>query len=98
MGGGNGAFAAAADLTLRGFEVTLYVEPRSAGRVAAIRQNRTIRLEGVGDAVLRKVTTNLASALRDEDYWTTGRTLEKVGLDGMTKDEMRAFVMEGYPD
>ncbi len=40
----------------------------------------------------------LASALRNEDYWVTGRTLEKVGLDGMTGPEMRQFVMEGYKD
>ena len=67
MGGGNGGFAAAADLTLRGFEVTLYVEPRSAGRVEAIRQDRTIHLEGVGPATIRKVTTDLGDALSDVD-------------------------------
>ena len=42
--------------------------------------------------------THLASALRNEDYWVTGRTLEKVGLDGKTAAEMREFVMEGYKD
>ena len=41
---------------------------------------------------------NLASALRDENYWETGRTLDKVGLAGMTKEEIKEFLVEGYKD
>ncbi len=41
---------------------------------------------------------NLASALRDENYWETGRTLDKVGLAGKTKDEIKEFLVEGYKD
>ena len=70
MGGGNGGFAAAADLTLRGFEVTLYEDPKFAASIEAIREDRTINLEGVGPvgkATLRKVTTDLADALSDVD-------------------------------
>lgn len=70
MGAGNGGFAAAADLTLRGFEVTLYEDPRFASSIAEIKDDRTIRLEGVGPvgtAVLRKVTTDLAEAVSDAD-------------------------------
>ena len=52
---------------------------------------------GVKTPIMDSVA-NLASALRNEDYWVTGRTLEKVGLDGMTKDEMLEFVKEGYKD
>ena len=70
MGGGNGGFAAAADLTLRGFEVTLYEDPKFADSIAGIREDRTIHLEGVGPvgtATLRKVTTDLADAVSDVD-------------------------------
>ncbi len=39
---------------------------------------------------------NLASILVDEDYWTTGRTLEKVGLDGKSVQEIKEFLQKGY--
>jgi hypothetical protein len=32
----------------------------------------------------------------DQDYWVTGRTLDKVGLDGKNKEEILKFVKEGY--
>ena len=70
MGAGNGGFAAAADLTLRGFEVTLYEDPKFADSIREIRDDKTIHLEGVGPvgtAVLRKVTTDLADAVSDVD-------------------------------
>lgn len=71
MGGGNGGFAAAADLTMRGFEVTLYEDPRFAASIAGIAKTKTIHLmiKGVdkGAHTLRKVTTNLADALDDVD-------------------------------
>lgn len=68
MGGGNGAFAAAADLTLRGYEITIYEDPKFAKNVEGIIDDKVIHLEGVGltgDAKLRKVTTDLADALSD---------------------------------
>lgn len=70
MGGGNGAFAAAADLSLRGYEITLYEDPRFVKNVEEIMNDRIIYLKGVGlngPAVLRKVTTDLADALSDVD-------------------------------
>ncbi len=70
MGAGNGGFAAAADLTLRGFEVTLYEDPKFAASIEGIKDTKTIHLDGVGpvgDAVLYKVTTDLADALSDVD-------------------------------
>lgn len=70
MGGGNGGFAAAADLTLRGFEVTLYEDPKFAKSIEEIKETKTINLEGVGPvgkAVLRKVTTDLEDAISDVD-------------------------------
>ena len=70
LGGGNGGFAAAADLVLRGYEVTLYEDPKFAASIAGIRDTGVINLEGVGPvgaAKLKKVTTDLAEALEDTD-------------------------------
>jgi len=70
MGAGNGGFAAAADLTIRGFEVTLYEDPQFAESIAGIKDDRTIHLEcdgAVHTAVLHKVTTDLADALSDAE-------------------------------
>ena len=50
---------------------------------------------GVDTPIMDSVT-NLASALMDQDYWVTGRTLDKVGLDGKNKEEILKFVKEGY--
>ncbi len=55
------------------------------------------RALGVKTPLMDSVTY-LASALRNEDYWVTGRTLEKVGLEGMNAQQMREFVMNGYQD
>lgn len=54
-------------------------------------------LVGVETPLMNSVVT-LASALRDEDYWTTGRSLEDMGLDGKSKDEIQDFLMNGYPE
>ncbi|MEG2097367.1 MAG: NAD/NADP octopine/nopaline dehydrogenase family protein [Pseudoflavonifractor sp.] len=66
MGGGNGAFAAAADLTLRGHEITIYENPRFQASIAKIAETHIINIEGVGQvgqAKIHKVTTDLADAL-----------------------------------
>ncbi len=38
---------------------------------------------------------NLASLLNDEDYWTIGRTVTSLGIDGMTTKELLAYVTNG---
>lgn len=38
----------------------------------------------------------LASALKNEDYWKTGRTLEKMGLDNKNIEEIKEFLKYGY--
>jgi opine dehydrogenase len=53
------------------------------------------KLVGVTTPVMDSVVV-LASTLRSEDYWSTGRTLEKMGLKGMTVDEVRELVKNGY--
>ncbi|WP_313529144.1 NAD/NADP-dependent octopine/nopaline dehydrogenase family protein [Anaerotignum sp.] len=70
IGGGNGAFASAADLTLRGYEVTIFEESRFASNIEKIQKTGVIHLEGVGpvgDAKIHKITTDLADALSDVD-------------------------------
>jgi opine dehydrogenase len=70
LGGGNTAFAVAANLTLRGFEVTLGEVPSFAGMLEPIRESRTIRLDGVaerGAARIARVTTDIGEALGAND-------------------------------
>lgn len=38
---------------------------------------------------------NLANALKGENYWETGRTLEKMGIDGMTIEELEHYLKFG---
>ncbi len=69
LGGGNTAFAAAANLTLRGFEVTLCEHPSFAWTLESIAQTCTIQLDGVtgqGVAKIHNVTTNFAEALEND--------------------------------
>lgn len=66
LGGGNTAFAAAARLTLRGFEITLCELPDFESSVAPIRDTETIHLLGVaeeGPAHIHRVTTDVGEAL-----------------------------------
>lgn len=52
------------------------------------------RLAGVKTPVMDSVV-HIASALRNENYWETGRTLADMGIDGMTVEEVKKFVHEG---
>ena len=38
---------------------------------------------------------HLGSLLIGEDYWQEGRTVERMGIAGLTAKEIRRFVMEG---
>lgn len=70
LGGGNGAFCAAADLTLRGFDVTIYEDPKFVKNVEDIMKDKVINLVGPGPegaAKIKNVTTDLAEALKDAD-------------------------------
>ena len=70
IGGGNGAFAAAADLSSRGFEVTLFEEPEFRSNIEKVLKTGVIHCVGVGpvgDFRLHQVTTDLESALRGAD-------------------------------
>ena len=70
LGGGNTAFAVAANLTLSGAEVTLCELPEFEQAITPIRESRDIELDGVansGTATLADVTTDFASALSFSD-------------------------------
>lgn len=69
LGGGNTAFAVAANLALRGLTVTIYEHPAYAEMLDPIRQSATIRLVGVaeqGKAKLARVTEDLTEALAND--------------------------------
>ena len=70
LGGGNTAFAVAASLTLRGFDITLCELPEFASMLEPIAAERTIRLHGVageGLAQISRVTTDVGEALAVAD-------------------------------
>ncbi len=70
LGGGSGAFAAAADLTLAGHRVTLCADERHKARIEEVLESKTIKLTGVGrngDAMLYDVTTDIEKAFSDVD-------------------------------
>lgn len=70
MGGGNGAFAAAADLSLKGYQITIYEDEKFISNIKDIMKSRTIHCVGtgpIGDANIHKVTCDLRDALSDVD-------------------------------
>lgn len=67
LGGGNGAHAAAADLTKRGFTVRLYEDAKFAGNMKQVFATRKIDYSGVigeGTAEISMVTSDLGEAMR----------------------------------
>ena len=70
LGGGNTAFSAAANLTLRGYKVILYEIPGFEASLAPVKNTSTIHLKGVagqGAAVIHQMTTDIEEALRASD-------------------------------
>lgn len=67
LGGGHGGCAAAADLQLRGYEVTL--QARNPDRLAAIRERGGIEVKGVHSAFvpITRVTSEVEEAVRGAD-------------------------------
>jgi len=66
LGGGNGAHAAAADLTLRGFEVHMYEDEQFAGNMQKVFDSREITIKGAcGNTTVEvaMVTSNLEKAI-----------------------------------
>ena len=70
LGGGNTAFATAANLTLKGFEVTLYELPEFGHVFDPVRSDSIIHLVGVeetGEANIHCLTTDIEVALNASD-------------------------------
>lgn len=71
LGGGNGAHAAAADLTLRGFDVHMYEDEKFIGKMKKVAESKQIRLSGVcgNETVnIKMVTSDLKEAITDVKY------------------------------
>ena len=70
LGGGHGAHTMAADLTSRGFQVTMFEMEKFRGNLKKLFETRTIKAEGVINttAVLDKVTDNIDEALDGVKY------------------------------
>lgn len=71
LGGGNGAHAMAADLSLRGFEVHMCEDPRFAGKMQKVFDTKEIKLVGaIGNETvpIAMVTTDLEAAIADVKY------------------------------
>ena len=74
IGGGNGAFATAADLTIRGNQVTLFELPRFAAGLSEVIEKGGLEMEAYanngltgGFAKLHKITTDIGEALAESD-------------------------------
>lgn len=52
-------------------------------------------LVNVDTPVMDSIVT-LASTLKDEDYFKTGRTVKELGIESMTIEEIKEFLYEGY--
>jgi opine dehydrogenase len=70
LGGGNGAHAMAADLTIAGFEVNLFEVPEFRENIEAVIKRGEIEITGVarnGIAKIKKATTNMREAVEGVD-------------------------------
>lgn len=69
IGGGNGAHAAAADLTLKGYSVTLIEDARFKHNMQTVFDSLQIHVTGVveGTATLTSVTTDLQKGVADAE-------------------------------
>jgi len=74
LGGGNGAFAHAADLAVRGFKVNLCEAPEFEKAIEGAKARKGIQLKVTGNpgltpgfGPLNLVTTNVEEAIRDAD-------------------------------
>lgn len=74
IGGGNGGFATAADLAIRGNQVTLFEHPQFASGLKEVIERGGIQMDAYanngltgGFAKLHKITTNIEDALTDTD-------------------------------
>ena len=68
LGAGNGGITAAADLTIRGFEVSLFELPKFGKTIELLRQSGQLTLksdEGATKVKIDLLTTDIAEAVKD---------------------------------
>jgi len=63
--------------------------PASLVPIAALGERYGVSVRGM-DSIIR-----LACIIHRTDYWRRGRTLERMGIDGMSVSEVTQYVMEG---
>lgn len=66
--------------------------PMSLVPIASLGQRFGVSVRGI-DAIIR-----LACIIHRTDYWRRGRTVEKLGIDGLSVGELTAYVNEGVRD
>jgi opine dehydrogenase len=64
--------------------------PMSLVPIASLGQRYGVAVSGI-DAIIR-----LASIIHHTDYWRRGRTIEKLGINNLSTDELIRYVKEGY--
>ncbi len=63
--------------------------PMSLVPIASFGQHYGVSVRGM-DSIIR-----LASIIHRTDYWRRGRTLERIGIEGMSVSELTRYVLEG---
>ncbi|MBR3357450.1 MAG: NAD/NADP octopine/nopaline dehydrogenase family protein [Solobacterium sp.] len=103
LGGGNGGHAAAADLSVKGFEVTLYEDERFVSHMQSVFDTHKIEYKGAigsGTAEIFRVTCDLEEAVKDaEVILVTVPAFVHNGLAGKLAEAVRegqyVFVLPG---
>lgn len=71
LGGGNGGHAVAAEMTLAGYEVRMYEDPKFIKNIEKVYNTKEIKITGVartGVAKLSMVTSNIKAAIKGVKY------------------------------
>jgi opine dehydrogenase len=64
--------------------------PMSLVPIASLGQRYGVAVSGI-DAIIR-----LASIIHHTDYWRRGRTIEKLGINNLSTDELIRYVKDGF--
>jgi opine dehydrogenase len=95
IGAGHGGKAMAAHLAFMEFPTTLYNRyifedvPMSLVPIASLGAHYGVSVHRM-DAMIR-----MACIIHKTDYWRRGRTLEKLGIGGLSVSELTQYVNEG---
>ena len=59
-----------------------------------VAMSEIAKIKGVATPMMDAIV-NIANALKSENYWASGRTLEKMGLDGMSFEQIKHYLETG---